>query len=68
MLKDGRAIKDDESFSVTCLATYANFAPFLTDESNTFEQGEERVKDMWLNWINAGEASLAQPEKYITLK
>ena len=68
VLKDGKAIKDDDAFSVTCLATYANFAPFLTDESNTFEQGEERVKDMWLNWINAGEASLAQPEKYITLK
>ena len=68
VLKNGKAIKDDESFSVTCLATRANFASFLADENRVFTQGEERVKDMWLNHVNAGGAMLAQPESYIILK
>ena len=68
VLKDGREIKDDDAFSVTCLATYAHFAPFLADESHEFVQGEDRVKDVWLGYVNAGDATLAQPEKYITLK
>ena len=68
MLEDGKAIKDDESFSVTCLATRANFASFLADENRVFTQGEERVKDMWLNHVNADGAMLAQPESYIILK
>ena len=68
VLKDGRAIKDDESFSVTCLATYANFAPFLEDASRRFAQGEDQVKDLWLNHVRAGGAVLSRPEKYISLK
>ena len=68
VLKDGKAIKDDETFSVTCLATYAHFAPFLEDESRAFTPGEDRVKDVWLNYVRAGNAVLAQPEQYITLK
>ncbi len=66
--KDGRDIGDDDSFSVTCLATYAHFAPFLADESRTFTEGEDSVKDVWLNHFRAGGAALAQPEQYITLK
>ena len=68
VLKNGKAIKDDETFSVTCLATYAPFAPFLEDESRAFTPGEDRVKDVWLNYARAGNAVLAQPEQYITLK
>ena len=68
MLEDGKAIKDDESFSVTCLAKRANFASFLADENRAFTQGEERVKDMWSNHVNAGGAVLAQPESYIILR
>lgn len=30
--------------------------------------GEDRVKDVWLSYVNAGDAVLAQPERYITLK
>lgn len=68
VLRDGKAIGDDETFSVSCLATYAHFAPFLEDENRIFTQGEDRVKDVWLGYVNAGDAVLAQPENYITLK
>ena len=68
VLKDGKEIKDDETFSVTCLATYAHFAPFLADESRVFTEGEESVKNMWMNQVKEGSVVLAQPEHYITLK
>ena len=36
-----KAIND--TFSVTCLATNAHFAPFLADESRVFTRDEENV-------------------------
>ena len=66
--KDGKEVRDDETFSVTCLATAAHFAPFRKDESHAFTPGEDRVKDVWLRYVSAGNAILAQPEAYITLK
>ena len=66
--KDGKAIRDDDTFSVTCLATNAHLAPFLEDESRAFVLGDDRVKDVWLNYVKAGDAVLSQPEQYITLK
>lgn len=66
--RDGKEIKDEDTFLVTCLATPAHFAPFLEDESPKFIQGEENVKDTWVNSVKAGGVVLAQPEQYITLK
>ncbi len=66
--KDGKEIEDDASFSVTCLATYQHFAPFLADESRVFTQCEETVKIDWANAVKSGSVVLAQPEYYITLK
>lgn len=66
--KDGREIADDAIFSVTCLATYEHFAPFLADESRVFTQCEETVKIDWTNAVKSGSVVLAQPEYYITLK
>ncbi|MGN0699563.1 MAG: hypothetical protein ACI4J8_01035 [Oscillospiraceae bacterium] len=67
VLKDGKEIKDDESFSVTCLSTYAHFSPFLEDENRVFTQGDDRVKDVWINYVKEGSVVLSQPEHYITL-
>ncbi|MDD6236941.1 MAG: hypothetical protein PUB00_06115 [Clostridiales bacterium] len=36
--RDSKEIKDDETFSVTCLATSGHFAPFLADESRVFTE------------------------------
>ena len=66
--KDGKEIGDEETFSVTCLATPAHFAPFLEDASLAFIEGEENVKDTWINEVKAGGVVLAQPEQYITSK
>ena len=68
VLRNGKAVKDEETFSVTCLETGAHFAPFCSDESRVFTQGEDRVKDVWLSYVSAGDAVLAQPEAHITLK
>lgn len=66
--RDGKEIKDDETFSVTCLATPGHFAPFLADESRVFTEGEEIVRTAWTKSVKSGAVELAQPEHYITLK
>lgn len=66
--KDGKEIEDDAIFSVTCLATYQHFAPFLADESRVFTEGEEIVRTAWTKSVKSGAVELAQPEHYITLK
>lgn len=66
--RDGREIRDDETFSVTCLATPEHFAPFLADESCVFTEGEENVRVTWTNFVKSGGVVLARPEHYITLK
>ena len=68
MKKDGKEIRDDETFSVTCLATYGHFAPFLADESREFMLGEENVKTVWTNAVKSDSVVLAQPEQYIKVK
>lgn len=64
--KDGKEIKDDETFSVTCLANPAHFAPFLEDESRVFTEGDENVKTTWTNYVKEGGVVLSRPEHYIT--
>ncbi|MDD6040479.1 MAG: hypothetical protein PUD63_04705 [Clostridia bacterium] len=39
--------------------------PLCKDESRVFTQGED--KDVWLRYVNTGDAVLAHPEPYITL-
>lgn len=65
--KDGLEIKDDETFTVTYLAAYGFFAPFLADESRVFTESEEPVRAAWTNFVKSGDVVLAQPEHYITL-
>ena len=66
--KGGKEIKEDEIFSVTCLATTAHFAPFLADESRVFTEGENSVKATWTSAVKEGGVTLSQPERYIILK
>ncbi|MGN0577294.1 MAG: extracellular solute-binding protein [Ruminiclostridium sp.] len=67
VLKDGKEIKDDDTFSVTCLATYAHFAPVLEDESRTFTQDDDNVKGIWSAKVNEGNFTLCEPTGYITV-
>lgn len=67
VIKDGKEIKDDDSFSVTCLATYAHFSPVLKDESRPFTVGDDHVKATWSAKVNEGNFTLSEPIDYITV-
>lgn len=67
VLRDGKEIKDEDTFRVTCLNTNAYMAPILKDESRVFEMEEKRVKPEWIEYIANG-GTIAKPESYITLK
>lgn len=67
VLKDGKELGDDNTFKVTCLDVLASFNTFLEDESLVFEKEEDRVRVAWTAYIKDG-GTLAEPEKYITLK
>ncbi|MGN0963321.1 MAG: carbohydrate ABC transporter substrate-binding protein, partial [Clostridia bacterium] len=68
VLKDGKEIVDTDTFTVTCLATYAEFDPFLQDESRAFTEGEEPVRAEWTKAVLEGGVVLSEPESYITVK
>ena len=67
VLKDGKEIKDDDTFSVTCLATYAHFSPILKDESRPFTIGDDNVKETWTNKVSEGNITLSEPTDYLTV-
>lgn len=64
--KDGKEIKDDDTFHATCLNTAARMAPFLKDESRVFEREQQQIRPEWTDYILNG-GTLAEPENYITL-
>ena len=66
--KDKKAIKDDDTFTVMCLATKKHMEPFLSSEGDMFEGGDTFVKDTWINYVLGDDAVLAEPESYITLR
>ena len=67
VLKDGKELNDDDTFKVTCLDITASFNTFLEDETLVFEKEEDRVRNAWKAFILDG-GTLAEPEKYITVK
>lgn len=69
LTKDGKAVKDDDVLTVTCLATPKRMAHFLSDESRPFEESDASVRTSWRQYITEGHtAPLAAPENYITLR
>ena len=45
--RDGKPLREDETVTVTCLATAGSMAPLFADESRAFEGGDTRVRDTW---------------------
>lgn len=68
LTKGGKAIEDGDMFSVTCLATAKRIAPLLAKEGCVFEEDGIAVKETWTKYITEGNAALAYPESYITLR
>lgn len=66
--RNGKPLAGDETLTVTCLATAKQMAPLLTDESRPFEGGDAKVRDVWRAYAAGGNAALAEPEHYITLR
>ena len=66
--RDGKPLREDDSVTVTCLATAGGMAPLLADESRAFEGGDTEVRDTWSAYVSGGNAALAEPENYIKLR
>lgn len=54
VLKDGKEIRDEDTFKVTCLNISKYMEPFMSDENNVFDLEEDRVKLAWTAYIKDG--------------
>ena len=66
--RNGKALRDDDTLTVTCLATEKQMTPLLQDKTCAFGRGEDAVKDLWSKALSDGGVVLAAPESYITLE
>ena len=66
--KDGKEVRDKDTFTVTCLATPQNMEAYPTGENIEFDGGDISVKDTWLEYVSEGDAVLAEPEDYINVR
>ena len=66
--KDGRQVQDNDIFTVTCLAIPKHMEAYPADENIVFDGEDSTVKDTWLEYISEGDAILAEPEDYMTLR
>ena len=65
--RNGQPLQDDDTVTVTCLATENQMTPLLQDETRAFERGADTVKNLWGKALADGSVVLAAPESYITL-
>ena len=66
--RNGQPLRDDDTVTVTCLATAKQMTPLLADESGAFTGGDQQVKSTWTEYVSGGGAALAEPENYMTLR
>ena len=66
--KNGKAVRDDDTFTVTCLAIPQHMEAYPADETIVFDRANSTVKDTWTGYILDGNAILAEPEDYMTLR
>ena len=66
--RNGQPLRDDDTVTVTCLATAKQMAPLLADKSAGFTGGDKQVKSTWTEYLSGGGAALAEPENYMTLR
>lgn len=62
------AIKDADSFRVSCLALPQHMEALPSDLAAGFEDEETTVRQDWTAFVKQGGDVLAEPEQYITLK
>ena len=66
--KDGKKVQDNDVFTVTCLAIPKHMKAYPSDADVVFEGEDTTVKDTWTGYVSGGDAVLAEPEDYITLR
>ena len=66
--RNGQPLRDDDTVTVTCLATAKQMTPLLADKSGASTGGDTWVKNTWTEYVSGGGAALAEPENYITLR
>ena len=65
--RNGQPLRDDDTVTVTCLATEKQMAALPASESGTSAGEDTWVKNTWRDHVSGG-AALAEPENYITLR
>ena len=68
IIKDGKKIQDNDTFTVTCLMMPQHMEAYPADGNITFNGGDTSVKDTWTEYVSEGNAILAESEDYMTLK
>ena len=66
--RNGQPLGDNDTVTVTCLATSKQMEALLASESGASAGEDAWVKDMWRDYVSGGDAALAEPENYMTLR
>lgn len=68
VIKDGKKVQDNDTFTVTCLVAPKHMKDYPADANVVFEIGDTTVEDTWTGYVSDGNAVLAEPEDYMTLR
>ena len=66
--RNGQPLGDDDTVTLTCLATSKQMEALLADKSGIPTDGDAWVKNTWRDYVSGGKAVLAEPENYMTLR
>ena len=66
--RNGQTLRDDDTVTVTCLATEKQMKALLASGSGTSAGEDTWVKNTWRDHVSGGGAALAEPENYMTLR
>ena len=66
--RNGQTLRDDDTVTVTCLATEKQMTALPASESGTSAGEDTWVKNTWRDHVSGGGAALAEPENYMTLR
>ena len=66
--RNGQPLRDDDTVTVTCLATEKQMDALLASKSGTSAGEDTWVKNAWHDHVSGGGATLAEPENYMTLR
>ena len=66
--RNGQPLRDDDTVTVTCLATEKQMEALLASGSGTSAGEDTWVKNTWRDHVSGGGTALAEPENYITLR